>query len=379
VGHHALGDGVMNDGLDVQSIDVRVYTVPTEAPEADGTLQWDRTSLVVVQPLLFNGIHGLGYAVGDPATGLLARDTLADVVTGMDVRDTTACWHAMVRRIRNLGRPGVASMAIAAVDIALWDTKARAFELPLHHLLGPMRDTVPVYGSGGFTSYSERDLCSQLAGWVESGIPRVKMKIGKDRGASWQEDITRVRAARSAIGEDAELFVDANGAYSRKQARRLGHLYAEECGVSWFEEPVTSDDREGLAALRRALPLEVSAGEYGYDLEYFHTMLGTRSVDVLQADAGRCAGITEWLRVAAASAAFNTPFSAHCGPSIHVHAATVPPNLRHIEYFHDHVRVDHMIFDGALVPRDGALRPDDDRPGLGLTLKEQDAERFRVA
>jgi L-alanine-DL-glutamate epimerase-like enolase superfamily enzyme len=369
----------MNDGLDVQSIDVRVYTVPTEAPEADGTLQWDRTSLVVVQPLLFNGIHGLGYAVGDPATGLLARDTLADVVTGMDVRDTTACWHAMVRRIRNLGRPGVASMAIAAVDIALWDTKARAFELPLHHLLGPMRDTVPVYGSGGFTSYSERDLCSQLAGWVESGIPRVKMKIGKDRGASWQEDITRVRAARSAIGEDAELFVDANGAYSRKQARRLGHLYAEECGVSWFEEPVTSDDREGLAALRRALPLEVSAGEYGYDLEYFHTMLGTRSVDVLQADAGRCAGITEWLRVAAASAAFNTPFSAHCGPSIHVHAATVPPNLRHIEYFHDHVRVDHMIFDGALVPRDGALRPDDDRPGLGLTLKEQDAERFRVA
>ncbi len=369
----------MNDGLDVQSIDVRVYTVPTEAPEADGTLQWDRTSLVVVQPLLDNGVRGLGYAIGDPATGVLARDTLADVVTGMDVRDTTACWEAMVRRIRNLGRPGIASMAIAAVDIALWDTKARALELPLHHLLGPVRDTVPVYGSGGFTSYGERDLCSQLAGWVESGIPRVKMKIGKDRGASWQEDITRVRAARSAIGEDAELFVDANGAYNRKQARRLGHLYAEECGVTWLEEPVTSDDRQGLASLRRDLPLEVSAGEYGYDLEYFHTMLDAESVDVLQADAGRCAGITEWLRVAAVSASWKTPFSAHCGPSIHVHAATVPPNLRHIEYFHDHVRVDHMLFDGVLEPRDGELRPAEDRPGLGLTLKEQDAERFRVA
>ena len=94
-------------------------------------------------------------------------------------------------------------------------------------MLGLVRDAVPIYGSGGFTSYSERELCSQLAGWVERGIPRVKMKIGKDRGASWQEDIDRVRAARDAIGEDVELFVDANGAYDRKQARRLGHIYAE--------------------------------------------------------------------------------------------------------------------------------------------------------
>ena len=205
------------------------------------------------------------------------------------------------------------------------------------------------------------------------------MKIGKDRGASWREDITRVRAARDAIGDDAELFVDANGAYDRKQALRLGRLFAEEFGVSWFEEPVTSDDRDGLAALRADLPLEVSAGEYGYDLEYFTTMLTSGCVDVLQADIGRCAGITEWLRVAATAAAFATPFSAHCGPSIHVHAATVPPNLRHIEYFHDHVRVDHLLFDGVLQPSDGVLRPDGDRPGLGLVLKERDAERYRVA
>lgn len=369
----------MRDGLSVRSVDVRVYTVPTEKPEADGTLQWDRTSLVVVQPLLDNGTRGLGYAVGDPAMGLLARDTLADVVIGADIREVGAAWEAMVRRIRNLGRPGIASMAIAAMDIALWDTKARAIDTPLHRLLGPVRDAVPIYGSGGFTSYSERELCAQLAGWAEQGIPRVKMKIGKDRGTSWEEDIDRVRAARGAIGDGVELFVDANGAYDRKQAQRLGRLFAEEFGVTWFEEPVTSDDREGLSALRAALPLEVSAGEYGYDLEYFQTMLRSHAVDVLQADAGRCAGITEWLRVAATSAAFKTPVSAHCGPSIHAHVATVPPNLRHIEYFHDHVRVDHLLFDGVLDPHGGALRPDDHRPGLGLALKEQDAERFRVS
>jgi len=367
------------DGLSLKSVDVRVYTVPTEAPEADGTLEWDRTSLVVVQPELDNGIRGLGYAVGDAATGLLARETLVDALIGVDVRDTARCWQLMVRRIRNLGRPGIASMAIAAMDIALWDTRARSLGLPLHRLLGPIRDAVPIYGSGGFTSYSERDLCAQLAGWVEQGISRVKMKVGMDRGTSWQQDVDRVRAARQTIGDDTELFVDANGAYDRKQAHRLGRLYAEELRVTWFEEPVTSDDREGLASLRRILPMEVTAGEYGYDLDYFRTMLAAESVDVLQADVGRCAGITEWLRVASLSAAFSTPFSAHCGPSIHVHAATVPPTLRHIEYFHDHVRVDHLLFDGVLEPREGTLQPSDDRPGLGLTLKVPDAERFRVA
>lgn len=367
-----------SDDLIVHSVDVRVYTVPTEQPEADGTLAWDRTSYVVVRPLLRNGVCGLGYAVADPATGLLARDTLVAEVVGRDIRDTTACWEAMVRRIRNLGRPGMASMAIAAMDIALWDTKARALDLPLHRLLGPVRDAVPIYGSGGFTSYTEGELCEQLSGWAEQGIPRVKMKIGKDRGRSWAEDLARVRAARKAVGEDVDLFVDANGAYDRKQALRIGRILAEELGVTWFEEPVTSDDRAGLRELRQSLPLEVTAGEYGYHLEYFTTMLAAESVDVMQADIGRCAGVTEWLRVAAATAAWKVPFSAHCGPSIHVHAATVPPNLRHIEYFHDHVRVDHLLFDGVLIPDGGVLRPSDDRPGLGLSLKEADAEPHRV-
>ncbi|MBJ7593960.1 MAG: mandelate racemase [Candidatus Dormibacteraeota bacterium] len=369
----------MSDDLAIESVDVRVYTVPTEEPEADGTLAWDRTSLVVVQPLLRNGVRGLGYAVADPATGLLARDTLVGEVLGRDVHDTTGCWEAMVRRIRNLGRPGIASMAIAAIDIALWDTKARAVSLPLHRLLGPVREAVPIYGSGGFTSYTEVELCAQLSGWVEQGIPRVKMKIGKDRGTSWTEDLARVRAARDAIGDNVELFVDANGAYDRKQALRLGHILAEELNVTWFEEPVTSDDLVGLSQLREALPLEVTAGEYGYHLEYFSAMLAAGSVDVMQADIGRCAGVTEWLRVAATTAAYKVPFSAHCGPSIHVHPATVPPNLRHIEYFHDHVRVDHLLFEGVLKPEGGALRPADDRPGIGLSLKEADAAPFRVA
>lgn len=363
----------------VTGLDVSVYDVPTEQPEADGTLSWDSTSFVIVEPVTAAGVRGLGYAIGDSSVATLITSMLREQVIGVDVQDTTAAWERMRRSIRNLGRPGIASMAIAAVDIALWDTKARVLGQPLFRLLGPMRTAVPVYGSGGFTSYSERDLVCQLSGWVEAGIPRVKMKVGKDRGRSWREDVERVRAVRRAIGDDVELYVDANGAYDRTQARRLGLLYAEELGVSWFEEPVTSDDLDGLSWLREELPLDVTAGEYGYHLEYFRDMLAAHAVDVLQADIGRCGGLTEWMRVAAVAAAFKAPYSGHCGPSLHAHPATVPPNLRHTEYFHTHVRADHLLFDGVLEPVDGALHPAGDRPGLGLTLKRQDAERFRSA
>jgi L-alanine-DL-glutamate epimerase-like enolase superfamily enzyme len=200
------------------------------------------------------------------------------------------------------------------------------------------------------------------------------MKVGKDRGASWRQDLERVRAVRDAIGSNVELFVDANGAYDRSLARRCGAAFAD-LDVRWFEEPVSSDDLDGLAELRAALPMDVTAGEYGYDLGYFRRMLDARSVDVLQADAGRCAGITEWLRAAACAAAFEVPFSAHCGPSLHVHAACAPPNLRHVEWFHDHVRIEAMLFDGALSPVDGRLSPTD-RPGNGLSLRSREAKRF---
>jgi L-alanine-DL-glutamate epimerase-like enolase superfamily enzyme len=361
----------------VVALDVREYTVPTEQPEADGTLEWDKTVAVVVMPRLDSGVTGLGFAYGDPAVTTLVRGKLAAVVEGCDVRDTTAAWERMVESIRNLGRPGIASMAIAAIDIALWDTKARALGQPLHRVLGAIRDSVPVYGSGGFTTYSDAQLVEQLEGWVRDGIPRVKMKIGMDRGRSWRRDLERVEKVRAAIGDDAELFVDANGAYDRTQARRLGMQFAGELGVSWFEEPVSSDDLDGLSQLRAELPLDVTAGEYGYHIDYFEQMLRTRAVDVLQADVSRCAGVTEWLRVAAVAAAHQTPFSAHCGPSLHAHVACVPPNLRHIEYFHDHARVDSLLFDGVLHAIDGALHPSD-RPGIGLSLLD-DAERYRTA
>jgi L-alanine-DL-glutamate epimerase-like enolase superfamily enzyme len=296
-------------------------------------------------------------------------------VQGRDVMAVSGAWTAMLRAVRNLGRTGVAAMAIAAVDSALWDLKARLLGVPLVTLIGAVRNGVAVYGSGGFTSYSLAQLQAQLGEWVAQGIPRVKMKIGRQPAA----DVDRVRAARAAIGAAAELFVDANGAYHRKQALGFAEAFAEY-GVNWFEEPVSSDDLEGLRLLRDRAPagMDIAAGEYGYDLLYFRRMLEAGAVDVLQADATRCAGISGFLRVGALCEARGLPLSAHTAPSLHVHPCCALPAVRHVEYFHDHVRIEQLFFDGALTPMDGALGPDCSRPGMGLELKRSDAQRYAL-
>jgi L-alanine-DL-glutamate epimerase-like enolase superfamily enzyme len=360
--------------IPVERIGVSAFTIPTDLPEADGTFAWDSTTMVLAEAAA-GGRTGIGWSYTGTAAARLIRDVLAGVVTGRDAMSVPSSWEALRHAVRNLGRPGIASSAIAAVDVALWDLKARLLEIPLVDLFGRARDEIPIYGSGGFTSYSLDQLSEQLGGWVSQGIPRVKMKIGTRPG----EDLRRARAARQAIGPEAELFVDANGAYARKQA--LG--FAEELadlGVTWFEEPVSSDDLDGLRLLRDRAPagMAIAAGEYGYDLFYFRRMLEAGAVDVLQADATRCGGFTELLRVGALCAAAPLPLSAHTAPNLHAHPCCALANAVHVEYFHDHARIERMLFDGALDPTGGALRPDLSRPGLGLELKRSDAERWAV-
>ena len=266
-------------------------------------------------------------------------------------------------------------MAISAVDTALWDLKARLLDLPLVTLLGQVRDALPIYGSGGFTNYSNEELQDQLRGWLEQGIALVKMKIGRDA----KIDRQRVAAARKAIGEDVDLFVDANGAYSRKQALAQARAL-EEFNVTWFEEPVSSDDLEGLRFIRDRAPagMDIAAGEYGYDIDYFRRMLDAGAVDVLQADATRCCGFTGFLQAATLCDAHPIPLSSHCAPALHVHIGCAAAAMRHAEYFHDHVRIERMFFDGVAEPVAGTLRPALDQPGLGLTLKRADAQKFAI-
>jgi L-alanine-DL-glutamate epimerase-like enolase superfamily enzyme len=361
-------------GVGVEEVAVSAYEVPTGEPESDGTFEWDSTTIVVVEARA-GGTTGLGYTYGDAAVGTLIRSKLVDVVSGADALSPPSAWADMQSALRNVGQPGVGAMAVSAVDIALWDLKARLLDVPLADALPRFHSRVPVYGSGGFTSYSLERIASQLEGWAEQGIPRVKIKVGREPAA----DPARVEAARRAIGTAPELMVDANGAYERKQALWWAERF-RDWDVSYLEEPVSSDDLEGLRLIRERGPagMAIAAGEYGWDLPYFQRMLDARAVDILQADVTRCGGITALIRVDGLCRARSLPFSAHCAPAVSAHACCAMESLKHLEYFHDHVRLEGMLFDGTLAPVDGYLEPDRSRPGLGLELRRSDAKGFEL-
>ena len=358
----------------VERLRVSAYTVPTDAPEADGTIAWESTTMVLVE-IESGGERGIGYTYADASAARFIRDILEPVVSGMSAMDIPAAWDAMLRASRNAGRPGVGAMAISAVDTALWDLKAKLLGLPLARLFGMARQEIAVYGSGGFTSYDDTRLSEQLGGWAEDGLRFVKMKVGSDPA----DDLRRVRVARRAIGGNTALFVDANGAYTRKQALDFAERFADEY-VAWFEEPVSSDDLAGLRLIRDRAParMDIAAGEYGFDPWYFRAMLEAGAVDVLQADATRCLGYTGFLRAAALADAFQVPLSSHCAPALHLPVMLAAPRAAHMEWFHDHVRIERMFFEGASGVVSGAVLADLDRPGIGLELRRADAERYAI-
>ncbi|MGH1573575.1 enolase C-terminal domain-like protein [Methylobacterium sp. P31] len=364
----------MRDDPTIASVRARAYTVPTDAPEADGTLAWDRTTIVVVH-IQAGGETGLGYSYTDASVAALVHDTLAQRLVGLSALDIPRALAVLRGAVRNLGRSGLAANAISALDTALWDLKARLLGLPLATLFGRARERAEIYGSGGFTSYDDRQLRAQLSGWVErDGCRAVKMKIGSDP----ERDPARMAAAREAIGT-ARLFIDANGAFTPKNAIAFAER-ATAYGVAWFEEPVTSDDPAGLARVRGRAPasMEIAAGEYVYDLDDLHALLAAGAVDCAQADVTRCGGYSGFLAAAALCEAAHLDLSGHCAPALHLPVAVAAPRFRHLEWFHDHVRIERMLFDGAPEPRDGTIAPDLVRPGHGLTLKEQEAERHAV-
>ncbi|HVZ31073.1 MAG TPA: enolase C-terminal domain-like protein [Polyangiaceae bacterium] len=362
----------------IERVEVSAYTVPTDGPdgkEADGTLVWSSTTMVLVE-VQAGGKVGLGYTYGDAAVARLIASTLKPEIEGKSAALVGALWRGLDAHVRNTGRSGVGALARSAVDIALWDLKAKLLDLPLFLALPPFRDRVPIYGSGGFCNYPLARLAAQVSAWAKQGIPRMKIKTSR----APEQDPERLAVCRAALGDDPVLMTDANGALSRKEALTWAWRFRERWNVAWLEEPVSSDDLEGLRLVRDQGPpgLEVAAGEYGFVLRDFRELLLAGAVDCLQADVTRCGGISGLLQVAGLCAAHALELSAHCAPAVSAHAFCAVPRLRHLEYFHDHVRLENMLFDGVSEPVKGSLRPDRTRPGLGIELKRKDAERYRI-
>ncbi|SKA39177.1 enolase C-terminal domain-like protein [Consotaella salsifontis] len=355
---------IIDSRAPIETVGARAFTIPTDAPESDGTLEWKETTLVLAS-VVAGGKTGIGYSYTDASVVPLIEEKLAPVLKGKDALGIEALWQAMRVEVRNLGQVGLVATAISAVDNALWDLKGKLLGLPVSRLLGEARASIPTYGSGGFTSYDEERLAEQLAGWALDGHFAVKMKVGRDPAA----DPHRMAVAREAIGAETQLFVDANGALARKEALAFAEK-AAEFAVCWFEEPVSSNDLEGLRLLRDRAPtgMAITTGEYGFALWTFWDLLAAGAVDVIQADATRCGGITGFMKVAALAEAHEIPLSSHCAPALHLHPCLAACRAAHMEWFHDHVRIERMLFDGAPTPSHGSVSANGE-PGLGLRLK----------
>jgi L-alanine-DL-glutamate epimerase-like enolase superfamily enzyme len=361
------GDPVIDD------VTVAAYRFPTPDPEADGTLTWDATTAVTVT-LHAAGEAGLGWTYSSPAAALVIHDHLADVVRGHLVWDVGAGWEAMHRVGRNFGTRGLFMQALSAVDIAWWDLKARLLDVPLTALFGVHRPSIPIYGSGGFTTLDDAQLAGQVDGWLAAGCPAMKIKIGETWGTEVDRDLARVRRLRELAGDGVQLMVDANGGYTVGQAGRVG-AELDDLGVIWFEEPVSSDDLAGLGHLRDRLRCDVTAGEYAADGYEIRALLP--NVDCLQLDATRCGGYTGWLAGAAQAAAQNRPVSAHCAPALHAPVAAAIANLRHVEWFADHARLEPLLVEASPVATGGALHPVNTDRGHGMTIRST-ADRYLV-
>jgi L-alanine-DL-glutamate epimerase-like enolase superfamily enzyme len=357
--------------MKITHLDTAVFRFPTGEPEADGTLGWNATTAVVVIAHA-GSVTGLGWTYSTGAAEAVIRDHLAGAAVGQDTADVASCWESMRRACRNLGARGLVMQAISAVDIALWDLKARTLDLPLRELLGQVRSEIPVYGSGGFTTMSDDALAEQVEQWKALGCHAMKIKIGESWGRRTDRDLARVRRVRE-VAPHADLMVDANGGYSRAQARRVGAAL-DELGVVWFEEPVSSDDIDGLAHVRDAVNCDVAAGEYAADL--YDTAGLCQAVDCLQLDATRCGGYTGFAGAASLAAAHNLEVSAHCAPALHAPIAAATVNLRHVEYFADHARLEPLLVEHTPVVDEGAMRPNA-TVGHGLLLAV-DADRWRA-
>jgi L-alanine-DL-glutamate epimerase-like enolase superfamily enzyme len=364
----AVREGSLGRPLTLERVDAQVFEVATEAgPESDGTLVWASTTMVTAE-CRAAGVTGLGYTYATAATAAVIHDVLAPVIVGGDAMAIPAAAARMRAAVRNQGLPGIAACAISAVDVALWDLKAKLCGVAVADLVGATRREVPLYASGGFTSSGLDALAEEVADYAARGFERVKIKIGRDPAV----DLERVRVAREAAGASVALMVDANGAYRRKQALAFAER-AARYDVVWFEEPVPMEDIAGLRLLRDRAPagMDIASGEYVYRPEDARALLDGGAVDVLQADATRCLGITGFLQVDALCAAAGLPLSSHCAPALHAHASAAARQCVHLEYFRDHARVEAMLFDGVAEPRRGVIAFDPRRPGLGLTLRRE--------
>lgn len=364
--------------MKITNVSMESYRWPRHTPISNGLYTYTHSGVNLIVVETDEGISGTGTCAGIEGAPDIARSILEyikQVVIGRDPLDNERHWHNMWRP-KLVGRRGITTRIIGGLDIALWDLKAKAANMPLYKLLGGFTDHVPAYIAGGYYEEGKglKELAQEMERNLELGALAVKMKIG---GVPINEDVERVRVVRETIGRDIKLMVDANNAYRHYEAIQFARK-VENFDIFWFEEPVEPDDYLGQREITSATSVPIAAGENEYTRYGFRDMINHRAVDILQPDALILGGITEFMKVVALAQANDLDIAPHGMQEVHIHLVSAISNGLILEYYRDSVDPMHnKIYDETLVLKNGDVYAPN-RPGIGLEINRAALTDYRV-
>lgn len=353
----------------IAKIDVHLVPYPITGGFADATRKVETIGFTLVRITTDKGLVGIGvtyHEVGGEAVRDLIVRNMTGKLVGRDPLESDALWHEFFHYLRGVGRKGVTFCALSAVDIALWDLKGKILNIPVHRLLGGDRTRVPVYASGGWTSYTDDQLVAEMQSFAARGFKMVKFKVGYAGGTDIRRDVVRVRKVREALGPDIDILVDANNCFDAATAAQLANRI-REYDIKLFEEPVFADDIPGLSRFRRATDIPLATGEHEYTKFGVRDLLLAEAADYVQADGARAGGYTEMLKIAGMTQAWNVKFAPHAMENVHLPLVAATPNAPFLERLAMFEEITARVFKNAAVPVDGFMEVPE-APGLGLEL-----------
>ena len=361
--------------MKITKIQTQLVRVPVDEPLAGGPAAPGSTrEFVTLRVGTDAGIEGIGYTFfGAALTRALkqAVDDLGALAVGEDPLRNEAITTKLRAAAAGSGPGGILTLALSAIDIALWDIKGKAANQPLWQLIGGQRERVPTYASGALMRNFPLDhLVKAAPRLVEKGFRQMKTQLALPGDTSPGIEVDRIRKVRESIGPDIDLMCDINQRWRVEQAIDIG-TRIEDVHLYWLEDVTTADDYQGLARVAAALSTPVCGGEYLYGPAPFRQMLEARSVDIVMIDLMRAGGVTGWLKIAGMAEAFNLPVVSHLVPEIHVHLIAAIPNGLTVEYMPWTFR----IFEEVPVPEKGELAVPR-KPGLGLKFDEAALKRY---
>lgn len=352
--------------MKIQQVKVNFVRMPIEEPLVGAVpMTGMLREFFTIQVLTDDGLEGIGVTTfgGKIArTMKTALEEFGELITGDDPLRIGEVLAKLRAASAVCGPGGVATLALSAFDIALWDIRGKVFGVSLARLLGAARNKVPAYASGALSRTTPTDKLERAAAaLVEKGYRQIKTQMAVE-GLNAAQEIERIRLVRDAVGPETNLMVDINQRWGVHEAISIGRRI-EDLGLGWLEDPTRCDDYDGLAKIADALATPICAGEYLYGIEPHRQTLSQHSVDIAMIDLVRVGGVTPWLKVAGMAEAFNRPVASHLLPEIHVHLMAAIPNGLVVEYMPWTWR----LFENPPIPDKGKIAVPIG-PGLGLNF-----------